>query len=356
MSLLVPIFLAGCSADEVKDPTDFLQNPDGAEETVDDPENQSESPGDSNNGEGHGIHFLTTITNYFGRDLGTSTYRSASLAGKWEHEYDKADRLLKSTFYEEYPSRIIKEIYYSEYSEDNLEMDLEIKTFTYFLGIQMNSLMKYRLILHDDFSADKVLVEAGDAYLGFEELTSNGFVTKLSETLVSGRILSVINYEYDDNGNHTKYYSPYSNTGASVDYSYTELGDLKTYDFQNEEGSFSNTEYFYRADNTLERLEETFYTDEDYAGTKLFLYDEMEAFEKKLINFNDGSKIIESYEEDQIIEQHYRPGEILKEVWKYRIVENYIYCEMIEYYDENGNLDYTEYYDENGDLVDTVYE
>lgn len=343
---LVLVFLAGCSADEGID-------------TQTENETINEKPEEKEDDSGFGIHFLTTLTNYFGRDQGTLTYRSASLAGTWAHEYDDNNRLLKSLMYEKFPFRLLKEIHYSDYSSDDLEMNLEIINYTYFYGFPRSFTINYRLRLHPDLSADRLIADGGNSYLSFEELNAEGYVTKLGDGLEEDQKLWTTHFEYDTQGNHTKYYAIYYNSGitnASVDYTYNELGDLKTYDFQNEAGSFSKVDCFYRSDNSLERLEEIFDMGDGYAGNKTFYYDEQEVFTSKLINFEDGSKIIESYTNEQIIEKHLRPGDILQEVWKYRITGNDIYIQLIEYYDGEGNLEYTEYYDENGNLEETVYE
>ncbi|TRO66918.1 hypothetical protein [Christiangramia sabulilitoris] len=336
------LFLSGCSNDDLKNSQSFEQDP-----LINQDINE--------------LAFLPTITNLYGRDHGTITYRSASLDGIWGHEYDNTGRLSKSVMYERYPSRILKQINYSNYSEDNLEMDLEIITFTYYYGFPRTYTLKNRLYLNEDFLADRIsdVDEDREGYQSFDELNSRGNVTKLGKVLEDNVKVWTTNYEYDDDGNVTKYfteYHPNNSQDAMVVYSYTEAGDLKTYDFHNEEGLFSNVEYTYRGDNTLEGLNETFRMRDENAGSRTILYDENEAYKEQRILYLNGSKTISSYTENQIIEQYYRPGDILKEIWKYIINEDYIYCEQIEYYDEEGNLDYTEYYDEEGNLIETIYE
>lgn len=373
LCLLVSFLSAGCYEDEVallpeieQDPTIGQNNDEPGTEEQDDEGQESEeqendesdSSEQAENNVAFQTDFLPTITNLYGRDHGTLTFRSASLEGVWEHEYDDQNRLSKSTMYEKYPSRILKEIYYSAYSSNNLEMMLEIVSYTYFYGFPRKYTFKHKLRLNEDFSADRIHREDEESYEHFEELNSHGFVTKLVNMVRPGMKLWTTHYDYNDNGKVTKYYTTYHQyyiQDASVDYTYTSFGEPKSYDFQNQSGKYSNVEYFYRSDHTLERMEESFNWNNSGKGYQIITYDENEAFEKKVTQYEDGSKTIESYEEDQIIENHYRPGDVLKEAWIYKIAGEKIYLEMVKYYDGEGVLNYTEYYDENGDLIETVY-
>ncbi|GAA4325588.1 hypothetical protein GCM10023115_40250 [Pontixanthobacter gangjinensis] len=339
--------LAGCSGDDVI-------NSQKEDQSKIDPNSPAVLTED-----GYGIHFLTTISNYFARDLGTFVYRGASLNGTWEHEYDNDDRLFKSTYYENYPKRILKEIIYSNYSSDNLEMDIRVKTNYYSYWFTTTYNQNFRLVLHGDFSADRLIRDHGDGHLSFDELTQDGFVTKMGDFTGSGSKLWTTNYEYDEEGNATKYYTTYHQyyiEDASVDYSYTSFGDPYSYYFHNELGAFSEVKYHYRQDKTLEKLEETFDWGDGDAGTKLVIFNESEALESELIKYEDGSTFSKAFESDMIIEKYYRPGDILRKVIRYRVSENHIWCEQVEYYDEEGNLEYTEFYNQNGDLVETIYE
>ncbi|AVR45896.1 hypothetical protein C7S20_11890 [Christiangramia fulva] len=313
--------------------------------------------------------FLPTFTNYFGRDIGTHTYRGASLAVDWKHEYDEKGRLAKSVMYEKYPSRVLKEISFSDYSADDLSMKVKIKIFTYFLSFPLVDEKFYALELNDDFSLKKLTDEDG-SYRTFDELNSQNFVTKLGYVVPDGVKLWTTNYAYDEKGNVTKYtsdYHQYYMTNASVDYTYTDFGDPKSYYFQNEEGLFSKVEYFYREDNTLEKLEEEFKDGEESFGTKIYTYDLNEKYLTRITNFGDGSKNVINYNENEIIIEDFEANGLLSKVDIYKNQEENYFLRMhkeylngsihlIQYFTSNGDLDYTEYYDENGNLAETVYE
>ena len=329
-------------------------------------------------------NFLPTYTNYYGRDIGSHTFRSASLAVDWTHEYDNFGRLIKSTMYDRYPSRILKEISFSEYSSDNLEMQVKIENIQYFSTFPNIYTEYYSMKLNEDYSLSMIISEEGGEMQTFDELNSQKWVTKLGEVTPTGTKLWTTNYEYDQVGNLTKYYSTYHENyiqDAVVDYTYSNFGDPKSYHFQNEEGNFSIVEYFYREDNTLERLEENFNWGNENAGNNLYRYTEDEAFLEKLTNYEDGSKKVINYDHSEgvIVEKDFGPQGLISNIYTYLLMEEFyflatheVYLNGIiesiqfynsdnkpikkEFYDNNGDLEYTEYYDEDENVTDTVYE
>lgn len=336
------------------------------------------------------LNFIPTFENYFGRDIGSSTYKSASLAVEWRHEYDEEGRLIKSTMYEIYPSRVLKEITFSEYSTDDLEVKIEVNTYTYFSTFPNVYKENSTLVLNEDFSPSVIITEDGYESRSFDELNSDKWVTKLGYSVNNGSLLWTTNYEYDEKGNVTKYsttYHQYEITEASVDYTYTDWGDPLSYHFQNAESKFSEVEYFYREDRTLERLEETFDFSAEDGGKQIFLYNENESFLNKTTNYNNGSKTIVDYDHEagKITQKKYAQDNNLTDIYIYLLLpegENYFlsthesYLNGIirsikyfkiqlnntendivkwEFYDENGNLEYTKFYDEDGNYTETVY-
>ncbi len=336
------------------------------------------------------LNFIPTFENYFGRDIGSSTYRSASLAVEWNHDYDEEGRLLKSTMYEIYPSRLLKEISFSDYSSDNLEVKIEVNTYTYFSTFPYVHKWNSTLALNEDFSPSSISSEDEIAVSSFDELNSEKWVTKLGHSVNNEPLLWTTNFEYDQKGNVTRYsttYHQYEMTEAAVDYTYTDWGDPLSYYFQNAESKFSEVEYFYRENNTLEKLEENFDLGDEDKGQNTYLYDENEAFLKQITNYNNGSKTIVDYDHEagKITEINYTEDNNLSEIYIYLLLpegERYFlsthesYLNGIiksikyfktqlyntendivkqEFYDENGDLEYTEFYDENGNLTETVY-
>lgn len=368
LSSLVYIFLLACS------PEEEANTPSGDE---------VQSLSWKENSDLIQANFLSTFTNYYGRDnIGTYTYRGASLAVEWEHTYDEEGRLLKSIMYEKYPTRVLKEISFSDYSSDNSKINIQISTYNYFLTFQDVSIDSCTLQLKNDFSLDRIIYEDG-GYRSFDELNSQGFVTKLGEVTPNGTKIWTTNYEYDQEGNATKYYTTYhqySMQEASVDYTYTDFGDPKSYHFQNEAGLFSKVEYFYREDNTLERLEESFDFGNDDAGTRRYFYTNDEAFSEIIIDYDNGAKTLINYDHNlgKITERYYTIDGNLSEVYNHLLVpeDQRYYLATIEkyldglinsikyfdtdndimkeeFYDENGVLNYIEYYDENGNYTHT---
>ena len=331
------------------------------------------------------LNLLPTIENYFARDNGTTTYRSASLAGTWKHEYDREGRLRRSLMYEIFPSRLLKKIAFSEYANNNLQMKIEVSTYTYYSIFPKLEKKHWNLVLNEDFTPNSIIWKEGNIIENFEELNSNKWVTKLGKRIYDGTLIWTTNYEYDEKGNVVKYNTTYPDDeiiDANVDYTYTDWGDLLSYHFENSHGDFSKADYFYRSDNTLERLEESF----DYrikpAGENIYLYDENEALLKQTSNYDDGSRIIIDYNHDAgyIISTSYSENENISEIFNYLALpeeqryflssfEKYLngilgsiefynsdyVKEKKEFYNETGILIYTEYYDEEGNITDTVY-
>lgn len=311
-------------------------------------------------------NFLPTFTNYYGRDIGTSTNRSSSVASEWIHEYDENDKLIKSSFYELFPYRILKEVTYLSIGEDQ-KLSYEIKNYSYY-SIISSVTNSYELILNNDLYIERIIPDEGRIAV-FKELNDQGWVTTIHTVAPNNSILYKSGYEYDETGNVLKYlaYDAPGVASSIVDYTYNENGDPLSYHFQNTAGAESKAEYYYRPDNTLERLEEEYYYDVDDFGSKTFIYNLEERFSKKILKNGDGSNIIVAYSADEIIEEHFGNDDLLSEVYFYQIRESGYFLKKheeyfdgviheIKYYDDNGELDYTEYYDENGNLSDTIYE
>lgn len=333
-------------------------------------------------------NFLPTFTNYYGRDNGSQTFKSASLAVNWNHEYDDHGRLIKSTMYDKFPSRILKVISFSDYSSDNLEVNIEVEIHSYFLRLPRVYTFYSRLKLNEDFSINRIIpgVSEGDYsdghYLSFDELNSQKCVTKVGDFVGGDTKSWTTNYEYDEKGNVTRYYTiyEYEMIDANVDYTSTDFGDPKTYYFQNELGESSKVTYYYREDNTLERLEEDFDWGNGDAGKTIYLYTQDEAFHEKITTKVDGTQtmvryeyfegeaIVKYYDEDGVISDTYQhlmnnESRYLAAHEKYQngILDSKEYLDIDydlikeQFFDENGVLKYTEYYDEDGNYTHTEY-
>ena len=303
-------------------------------------------------------NFLPAFTSFYGKDRGTSTNRSSSLASEWIHEYDDEGVLVKSYFFELYPYRILKEIIYLEIVEDH-KLKYEIKEYSYY-GRMFSFTDSYELIFDDNMNILKI----GDNII--KELTDQGWISKIDHA-PGDIVVYQIGYEYDDQGNILKYLSfdDSGNNYANVNYTYNENGDPLSYHFKDIYGAEISVDYYYRADNTLERLEEEYFRDDDF-GTEMYTYTPEERFYKKISEKGDGTKEVVTYSQDAV-EVEIFIDEVLQDVYIYEIQEEgYLLkvhrqylnevLQKIEYYDAEGELDYTEYYDENGNITDTIYE
>lgn len=304
------------------------------------------------------LNFIPTIESYFGKDqIGTAANRSSSLSGLWIHQFDGKGRLIMSQLFEKYPNRILKEILYSDYDIETFKVNLEVHVFNYYtfvtyapefvtLNFDKSYIIKgISLNIPDGGSIGETV---------FEELNDNKWVTLvMTENYYLG-------YEYDAQGNILKYISYDENllVKSTVDYTYTEFGDLKSYYFQNTEGNFAKAECLYRIDNTLERIEESFDYGNDFVGKSELSYSFNETDLKRITDYENGSREIHFNYGDQIVREYYTIHDKLGGIYKYRLSENgrKFYLEEYENYDENGELEYTEFYDDDGNLTETVYE
>lgn len=307
-------------------------------------------------------NFLPAFISLYGKDRWTSTNRSSSLASEWAHEYDDNGKLVKSSFFELFPYRILKEVTYHDIVED-YKLEYEIKEYSYY-GLLYSETFTYELTFDDNLN-----IKTMGPDVVIKELSDEGWVTKINTVAPNGYIIYQTGYEYDEQGQILKYIS-YDSNGilkSTVDYSYNENGDPLSYHFQNTEGDETRVNYYYRQDNTLERLEEEYYRGSDDFGTEIYTYSQEERLSKQITNKGDGSKEIVTYTEDRrVVVEHFSANDVLKDIYTYQIQDEKYYLKSheeylngvihkIKYYDANGELEYTEYYDSNGNLTETVY-
>lgn len=351
LSVAVFLFLVSCSKEEIEDTS--TEDVRAGEEVVN-------STAFNETNEFLTSKFLPTFTNYYGRDRGTSTNRSSSLASEWVHEYEEDGKLVKSSFFELYPYRILKEVTYQEVVDDH-KLKYEITDYSYY-GILHSLTESYELEFDNEMNITKI--GKGDI---FKELNEQGWVTSI-EYAPNGSMIYKTGYEYDEQGNVLKYLS-YDMSGinyANVDYSYNENGDPLSYHFKNIYGAEIVVNYSYRGDNTLEKLEEEYHKKDGDSGTVVITYTSEERISTKITNRGDGSKEIVTYTTDEIIIESFT-DDVLNEVFIYQIEEEGYFKKLhkeyldgilhkINYYNAEGELEYTEFYDENGNLTDTVYQ
>ena len=307
-------------------------------------------------------NFLPTFTSYYGKDRGTSTNRSSSLASEWIHEYDDRGRLVKSSFFELYPYRILKEVTYMDIVDDH-KLTYRIEEYGYY-GLLYSYSQTYELTFNDDFYIETI----GHPGTVLKVLNDKGWATKISTVAPNGTVVYQTGYKYDQHGNILNYIS-YNNPGvanSTVDYTYNQNGDPLSYHYQNTEGVEIKAIYYYNENNVLERLEEEYYHSPDDFGSKVYTYTSKERLSKQVTNRGDGSREVVTYTEDKVVEEFFKDEDVLTEVYVYEITDQGYFLKLhkkyregvlhtIKYYNADEKLIYTEYYHENGELLKTVY-
>lgn len=308
-------------------------------------------------------NFLPTFTSYYGRDRGTSTNRSSSLASEWIHEYEDNDKLVKSYFFELYPYRLLKEITYLEVGEGNT-LEYELKDYSYY-GL-LYSMTDTLALTFDDNLIIKTIGYDKDVLI---ELDEKGRATRIHAVSGDGSIIYQIGYKFDEQGNILEYngYDSFGVQTSSVVYTYNAQGDPLSYHFTNPEGVETIATYQYQGDHTLEKLEEEYFYDADDFGTEVYTYTPEERLDEIITNKGDGSKDVVTFTEDEVVVEYFDEEGLIYESYSYGIQEERHVMnwqkeflngvlQLIKYFDSNGDLEYTEYYNENGDLTETVYE
>lgn len=302
------------------------------------------------------LNFIPTIENYFSKDLiGTVANRSSSLSGKWIHKFDEKGRLMMSQLFEKYPNRILKEILYSDYDIGSSKVNLEVNVFNYYT-LAIHDPNFYQLNFDKSYTLKGISSNINDVNLVFLELDDNKRITLMKNQHIAG----FVGYEYDSQGNIIKciVYDEDLLVKSTFEYAYTGFGDLKSYYFQNTEGNFGWANCFYRNNNTLKRLEESFDHGSDYIGKSVFTYSNNEANLKRITDYENGRREIVLNYGEKMIQEYYTTNKKLEYVYRYRFSYNKreFYLEEHEKYDGNGELDYTKYYSEDGNVVKIVYE
>ncbi len=304
------------------------------------------------------LNFIPTIENFFSKDLGTLTYRSSTRAGEWIHELDEMGRLHKSQLFEKYPERILIEIIFTDYDSEANKVELQTTTYNYFT-LDRSENKSYELIFDENYVLNEIIKKDDidpAVRIVLEKLDDNKRIVQMRDRGIN----ESVGYEYDEQGKILKYmvYDNQLVEKSSVTYTYTEFGDLKSYYFQNTQGFFSRADYFYRSDNTLERLEGTFDYGSENVGNSLFTYSNDESYLKRVTDYENGESEIYINNGEQIIFEYYQSNEKLGYVYQYSFSgsDDEFYLEEYKEYDEDGNLIYTEYYDEDGNVTETIYQ
>ena len=300
------------------------------------------------------LNFLPTFTNY---------YSELNKAVNWIHEFNEDGMIVKSSKYEKFPSRLKEEFTFIHNSDSN-HFKVERKNINY---NQYGKEYKSTFLLHldEDFYL-KEIVSGSIVADGFEgvrtitELNENKWITSLVSRIMreDGEAIELRrnrDFVYNSLGFRTESRS-YDITGeltSVVIRTATEFGEIKTEG--NEEVS-DIIQYFYRRDNTLEK-ELVQYEDENIKFEHIYEYDENEAIISYLRHdLIENKKTFRYYDEKGTLYIEVYQFEILREKTYFNLEVQNNYKTKTEYYDSEGNLEYTEYFDENGNVTDTVYE
>lgn len=298
-------------------------------------------------------NFVPVFSDYYGHN---------SKISQWVHEFDENGRLTISTKFEKYPLRVLAEFNFSDYTNTTVE----VKITDYRYDRVLSPYEKDFRIYFDEFFMIKKLENLSTGYnptlfILISEINSNGFIQKTETLDQNGELNSFKEYQYDSDIYLIKTFSYDSDNDLTneTDFTYTDFGDLKTEFSLNQDNSSFYREYFYRNNNTLEKLEWRTHF-ESFDAFITMEYDENEALLKDvtITNHADGQtqKTIEIYDSGIPVSFEWILNGVKKQFSLYKLDSNgdsYIYKN--EQYDENGNLEYTEYFDENGNLINTEY-
>lgn len=299
------------------------------------------------------LNFLPTFTNVYSPD---------NKAVNWIHYFDGEGKLIKSEKFEKYPSRILSEYTFSNYSEENSEVSIGIKNYNYSIRPAKNFSYETNLQLDENYFF-KGIFRFSEEYQAlfktvFLEFTQEGWptITRSFTIPVEGEEKSYkTERDFDEIGFATEIrsYNYYDTHYATELRTATSFGEIKK---AGEADGSGYIEYFYREDNTLER-HEVVYEDENNGFHHYYEYEEDESISKisRIDNDNSWKEFRYCIGGYTTREEIYR-YEVLHEIRYYEIIDNQSYKTKTEHYDDNGELEYTVYFDQSGNVTDTIYE
>ena len=299
------------------------------------------------------LNFLPTFTNY---------YSEMSKAVNWVHEFNEEGLIVKSHKYEKFPLRLSEEFTFIYSSESN-QLVVQKRSVNYAqYGREYSSSLKF--YLDDEFYLKKI-VSGSIAENGFEDVIS---ITDLNEkkwvtSLVSGILreggeaVEVRRKEdlvYNNIGFRTecRSYDISGDLTGIIIRTATEFGEIKT---EGNEVDSDIVQYFYREDNTLEK-KLVHYEDANINFEHISEYNENEAISiytrKDLI---ENSTSVRYYDERGTLYIEEFKLSVLREKTYYELEGQGNFKIKTEYFNENGNLEYTKYFDEEGNVIETIY-
>ena len=282
------------------------------------------------------FNFLPTFTNYYG---------SGSSAVNWVHEFDEEGRPSRSIKYEKYPFRILNEFVFSNYQDG--KVSFEITSYSY--ERVSDPVKREHIVFYDgEFFIEKF----ENLYTGYNptpftvinQLTAEKYISIIENQDPNGVLVSSENFEYNDDGLIIRKlsYNSEGNLSAEVVLTYTDFGGVKSRISNKPDGTYFKFNYYYREDNTLEKLE--WEVKQSYAETLViqeFNENENLIRDTTTQNFEDGRTqiTIESFEAGILISIELIDNGIKKQYNVYEPDGNGgSYLSTMEIYDENGNL------------------
>ena len=282
---------------------------------------------------------------------------------EWTYETNSDGDLIKSSVYENYPSRLLWELEYLEYNEDGLPTEYD-KVY-YSFGEPVDSLTW------------QVSYNENSTIAGITALTHSFSFSQLDD---KKRVKSVLNlddteeflnrdvFEYDENGNRgsiTRYSTESGNDESDIvgkwDYTYTHFGDYSII-ISNSGKSDAHTEttYSYREDYTRESTVSITKSDGKPDTVRRAEFDEEEKIIYERITYGDerweyfysngNLKVYEYYFQDAL-----RTAQTIFEdgssEWKIINPDDGSY--KIEYHSPDGTVYKVEYYDADDNLLTT---
>ena len=287
----------------------------------------------------------------------------------WVHETDNNGKLVKSYMYERRPHRLIHEITYHTWNENDQPTSFDR---VFFRNGVVSQTTRVKTKYNEDHQVSEYAYYAPasapvpsntNKFVAFDEQNR---VTEMhyydhNSTFVFRDVI-VLN----DAGNklmETRYSTKTGDSEADMlyqlQYAYNEAGELKDRFGFDATGEFDH-DYYYRADHTLERMERTLIREDGTVREDVYYYDENEFRERAVITVGDyKSDYVSFYEngDPHVVETYYKDflyeiityAEDGSSVWKTISQDDNSY--ILEYKDPEGNIYKTEFYDAEGNLL-----
>ncbi|APU69332.1 hypothetical protein [Christiangramia flava] len=278
---------------------------------------------------------------------------------QWIHEFDNDGKLIKSTKYEKYPTRILGEYTFSDYTDSSVKM--HALRYEYYRAGQLEE--DFLISFTEDYTItmyQNLRPNYSYPVTAILELDSEKFLKKTARQNTEGDVYYRREYFYDEEDYLVKFVNSDFQEATNVNFTtetsftYTDFGDLKTEMATSMNGTM-NFEYNYRDDHSLESLNSKSQIDNSETQTTIE-YDEQETILKDttLSTYSNGqsNKTIEVYENGILSYYEWHMNGVLYQKSWYEIDgQGSSYLVKTELYNEDGSIRQTSCYDSGGNSI-----